>query len=302
MMIRYSDITGGSSFDPKGNGGSSSGSKGNGGDGPSTKEKIIKYLCIFGACVVLAAVLYMFIWPKETITITNHDPNNPEESIDNDNNTDDASVIFDESAFKSYLEIADYKAAWSLLQNEKDSAKSKLFALNLQISYNNWFNNEFDKRKKGIKALIELKNIIASYSDFIEIGPNNDLIDNYISALSHQSNGSVIDQNSSDNNRGKKSNNSNETPLQGSEIKIYRTDINWENGENIDIDTDIISCRRNDHFIVEGAARYFTAAPNNALEVSKQGNNRIRIIVKKTGQFKITINTSKTFTFNASLQ
>jgi hypothetical protein len=293
MMIRYSDINGGGS-DPKGNGGGGSDLKGNGGDGPSTKEKIIKYLCIFGACVVLAAVLYMFLGPKETIPKNIPGPNNPEESIDNDNNTDDASVVFDESAFNLYLENADYKAAWSLLQNEKDSAKSKLLALNLQISYNSWFYNELDKRKKNINDLKELKNIIASYRDFIEIGPNNNLID---SALSRKSSEGVIDQNSSGSNRGKRTINSNETLSQDSEIKIYRSDINWSKGENIDGYN--ISCKRREYFIVEGGTR-FSNHPE-ALEVSK-GDNQIRIIVKKVGQYKITINQNIELTFNASQQ
>ncbi len=293
MMIRYSDINGGGS-DPKGNGGGGSDLKGNGGDGPSTKEKIIKYLCIFGACVVLAAVLYMFLGPKETIPKNIPGPNNPEESIDNDNNTDDASVVFDESAFNLYLENADYKAAWSLLQNEKDSAKSKLLALNLQISYNSWFYNELDKRKKNINDLKELKNIIASYRDFIEIGPNNNLID---SALSRKSSEGVIDQNSSGSNRGKRTINSNETLSQDSEIKIYRSDINWSKGENIDGYN--ISYKRREYFIVEGGTR-FSNHPE-ALEVSK-GDNQIRIIVKKVGQYKITINQNIELTFNASQQ
>ena len=257
---------------------------------------------IAALCAVLVIAVVIILWPSDDSKPTHTDAKNVEEVAEGQKSrTDDTSAVFDEKVFKNLLNAADYKAAWSMLQKVTDEEKRISYELALQNSYRKWFNQELDKRQDDLQGLIDLKERIATYSDFNKDNDwHNNLLDTYINPLQER----VAQQERERQERhaqqqrdrrraqqgstgvGYDADGSTGARSRGSVIKIFKAVGDYQKGTQISAIDYVIQCKRNECFVVEGAS---LTSKDNGIEAVPNGET-IRIRVPKTGSYKVKLN------------
>lgn len=277
------------------------------------QKNLSKIIACAGAILVVW-VLAVIFYPTEDDAKPTSAGSNKDVVVKKESSTDNFSTEFDENRFKSLLESADYKAAWSMLQKEKDEEKRKNLALALQNSYRDWFNKELSKREKDLQGLLELRQKIATYADFNEdnvrhINLLNESIESLktqIAAQQEQERQKLAEQEKErqeqlarnqqqikhDNGRG--SDRGGKTGV----IKIYQADNSYNKGEAISPQNKTINCKRGSCFVVEGAT---LSGKDQGIEaVSDNDNNRIKIRAMRVGSYKVKLNKIE-YTFKVTL-
>lgn len=287
---------------------------------PSDKDKKDDWLMAFlseismrkviGAAVaIFAIVLIIKLWPSsEGQEVIYNNPDQEKAIEEPEHGTDDASETFDEKVFNSLLDGADYKEAWSMIQNVQDDDKQQSLKLELQNSYRKWFNEELDKRQKDLQGLLNLKDKIAIYADFnIDNDRHNMLLDEDIASLKkliaqqeererqeriekqkkeQQKRLNSGDENGDSGNRG---------VAKPGVIKIYQADANYTKGAAISASGNVIICKRKDCFVIEGAT---LSSKDSGIEAQPTGGI-IRIRAANTGKYKVKLNQIE-YTFNVT--
>ena len=268
-------------------------------------------------CAVLVIAVVIILWPDEKKTSPTIEDDNVEEfAEENPSDIDDASKAFDANRFNALLTGADYKAAWSMLQKVDDAEKKKNLELALQNSYRGWFNSELEKRQNDLQGLIELKQKIAAYADFNDDNDrHNTLLDEYITPLQEQiakrererqERLALLERERQErlaHEREKREGaggdgGTDSSPggrPRGGIIKIFKAVGDYQKGEQISASGNVIKCKRNDCFVVEGAT---LSSKDKDIEAVPK-DRVIRIRVPKVGQFKVKLNQVE-YTFQAT--
>lgn len=268
-------------------------------------------------CAILVIVIVVILWPSDNPKPTHPSAEDVEEiAEERESGTDETSTTFNEKEFQALLAGADYKAAWSMLQKVGDAEKRRSLELALQNSYREWFNIELDKRQNDLRGLIELKEKIAPYADFNKDNSwHNNLLDDCINPLQER----VAQQERERQERLAQQQRERQERLarereqresageeggaagsaggrsRGSVIKIFKAVGDYQKGEQISASRNVIKCKRNDCFVVEGAT--LSSKDKDIEAVPKDGIIRVR--VPKVGQFKIKLNQVE-YTFQAT--
>lgn len=252
---------------------------------------------IVALCAIFVIVIIIILWPSDNSESNPPDANDVEETTEvRDNETDDISTTFNEEEFQNLLKGADYQAAWSMLQKEEDEEKRKNLELTLQNSYREWFNNERNKRQNDLQGLIELKEKIVAYADFNKDNNwHNNLLDADINPLKVEQQERIAQQQRELQERLAREREQQERAREkdpadkksrGSVIKIFKANGSYQKGEQISASGNVIKCKRNAYFVVEGAT--LTSKDNDIEAVPKDG--RIQIRVPNVGKFKVKLN------------
>lgn len=268
---------------------------------------------IIGAMAILAVVLVIVFWPSSgSDTAAAATDSDDEELVEERVSGTDDDNAFDENKFKSLLDGADYKAAWSMLQKVEDSEKRRSLALTLQNSYRQWFNTELGKRQQDLHGLLELKEKIASYADFNEDDArHNNLLDEYITPLREQAaqkererQERMAQQQRERQERLAREREEKEQGGGGSGgavrsgvIKIYLADVNYTKGGAVTATNNVIACKKNQAFVVEGASS--ATKTEGDIQLSRQSNGQIRIKAHRIGSHKVKLN-QIVYTFNVT--
>lgn len=258
---------------------------------------------IVALCAIFVTVIIIILWPSENPRSTPPAANDVEETTEvRDNETDDISTTFNEKEFQNLLKGADYKAAWSMLQKVEDVQKRENLKLALQNSYREWFNIELAKRQKDLQGLIELKEKIADYADFNQDNNwYNDLLDADIASLQEQQ-----ERERQERLKQQRKSARGEEGVAGSAgghshgnvIMIFKADINYTKLSPISASTgNVISCKRNDSFVVDGATSYYLVEGD--IQISRQQNGQINIRADKLQTHKVKLN-QVVYTFNVT--
>lgn len=250
---------------------------------------------IAALCAIFIIAIAVILWSSDNSKLTPPNAENVENNVKTQKRgTNDSSTNFNEKEFRNYLAGADYKAAWSMLQKVRDAEKRGSLELALQNSYREWFSNELKKRQYDLQELKGLKNEIAAYAEFDENKDYyNKTLDEYINVLQQQK--LQVQQNSE-----QKENLSQRAPLvssvKGSDlatgqprrsvIKIFKADRDYQKGNQISASGNVIKCRRNDCFVVEGA---ILSTKDKDIEAVLK-DDIIRIRVPNVGKFKVKLN------------
>lgn len=242
-------------------------------------SKIIAVLC-----AILVIVTGIILWPVDNSKSTfPHSAEDLEEIAEGlDHETDDSPTAFNEE-FNDLLVIADYKAAWSMLQKVGDTQKQRSLELALQNSYRKWFNIELDNRQNDLQRLIELKEMIAAFADFNEDNNlHNKLLDYEITQLqksaAQQNRDSGAEGGTEDSAGGQS---------RGNVIMIFKAGSSYQKEEPIYASDNVINCKRMDCFVVEGAT---LTSIGNGIEAVPQKDGVIRIRASNVGEFKVKLN------------
>lgn len=268
---------------------------------------------IFGAAAVLVVVFVIVFWPSPESDKSMAAADSYGEKIweEHDSGTN-AGNAFDENKFNSLLDEADFKTAWTMLQTEEDLEKRRSLARALQNSYSQWFNNELEIRHQDLQGLLELKEIIASYVDFNEDNTlHNNLLDEYIKPLQEQAarkeNERLAQQQREQQERLAREREQQKSAgeesgaagsggrSRGNIIKIFKADGEYRKGEQVSASGNVIKCKRNDCFVVEGAT---LSSKDKEIEADLK-DGVIRIRVPKVGLFKVKLNQVE-YTFQAT--
>lgn len=245
-------------------------------------------------CAILIIATAVILWPSDNRKPTLPSAKNVEEiAEEQDSGTDYPSTNFNKKKFQALLVDADYKAAWSMLQKVVDAEKRGSLELALQNSYREWFNHELDKRQNDLQGLIELKEKIAAYADFNEDKiRHNNLLDTYIVPLKprieqeEQERKERLAREQGSARKEDKAAGATSGRSRGSVIRIFKVDRDYQNRAQISASDNVIKCKRNDCFVVEGAT--LSSKEKDIEAVPK--DNIIRIRVPKVGQFKVKLN------------
>lgn len=291
------------------------------------KDGIIKLIwphlskIIAAFCAVIVITIVVILWPSDNSKSTTPNAGDVEEIAEKpESGTDDASAAFNENKFQNLLAGADYKAAWSMLQKVDDAEKRRSLELALQNSYREWFNLELDKRQNDLQGLIELKEKITTYSDFNEDdNRHKNLLDAYINPLqervalqererrerekrlAQQQRGQQErlarerEQRESSGGEGNADGTA-DSHSRGGVIKIFKAVGEYQKGDQISASGNIIRCKRNDCFVVEGAS---LTSKSKDIEAVPNGKT-IRIRAPKVGSHKIKLNQVE-YTFQVTL-
>ena len=261
-------------------------------------SKIIAVLC---AILVIALVIIMWPSDKRKPTLPPIAGDSVIIAGDRNHGTDYSSTAFNKNEFENLLAGADYKTAWSMLQKVGDAQKRRSLELALQNSYREWFNFELGKREKDLQGLIELKEKIDAYADFnLDNKMHSNLLDAYITPLqrdAQQRRERLARERGQRESAGEEGGKADSAGGQsrGNDIKIFKAVGDYQKGEQISASGNVIKCKRNDCFVVEGATlsskdKDLEAVPNDGI---------IRIRVPKVGQFKVKLNQVE-YTFQAT--
>ena len=269
---------------------------------------------IAALCAIFVIAIAVILWPSDNPKPTSSSAENVEEiAEEQESGTDYLSTKFNEKKFQALLAGADYKAAWSMLQKVVDEEKRKSLELALQNSYREWFNSELNERQNDLGGLIELKKKIAAYADFNEDNNrHNELLDAYINPLQEQIEKEKLEQQrqlaqqESEQQKKKSGRTLQEgsgrqggsatEPSRRSVIKIFKADRDYNKREQISASSNVIQCKRNDYFVVEGAT--LSKKDRNIEVVPIDGIIRIR--VPNVGQFKVKLNQVE-YTFQVTM-
>lgn len=275
------------------------------------QKNLSKIIACAGAILVVL-VLAVIFYPTEDDVKTTSEDSYKDVVVKKGSSTDDFSTEFDGNRFKSLLESADYKAAWSMLQKEKDEEKRKNLALALQNSYRDWFNNELSKREKDLQGLLELRQKIATYVDFNEdnerhinlLNESIESLNTQIAAQQEQERQGLAEQEKkrqeklNRNQQQIKHDNGSDRGGKTGVIKIYQADNSYNKGEAISPQNKTINCKRGSCFVVEGAT---LSGNDQGIEaVSDNDNNRIKIRAMRVGSYKVKLNKIE-YTFKVTL-
>ena len=267
---------------------------------------------IAALCAILIIAIAITLWPSDNRQPTHSGAEDVKEIAEKRDSRTDSSTEFDEKEFQGLLDCADYKAAWSMLQKVENSEKRGRLELALQNSYREWFNDELNKRQKDLQGLIELKKKIAAYADFNEDkNMHNNLLDEYIYPLQERKKEQERQRQLAQQEREKQEKLARERMQRessgsasgsatgrsrGSVIKIFKAGVDYQKGEQISVSGNVIKCKRNDHFVIEGATLSWKEEGIEA--VPKE--DIIRIRVTKVGQFKVKLNQVE-YTFQVTM-
>lgn len=267
---------------------------------------------IAALCAILIIAIVINLWPSDNRQPNHSDAEDVEEIAEKRNSRTDSSTEFDEKEFQDLLDCADYKAAWSMLQKVENSEKRGRLELALQNSYREWFNYELNKRQNDLQGLIELKKKIAAYADFNEDkNMHNNLLDEYIYPLQERKKEQerqrqLAQQKREQQEKLDRKRMQRESPgsasgsatgrSRGSVIKIFKADVDYQKGEQISASGNVIKCKRNDCFVIEGA----TLSRNDKGIEAVPKDDIIRIRVTNVGQFKVKLNQVE-YTFQATM-
>lgn len=252
---------------------------------------IRRYISIIIAalCVILVIAIVFIIWPSDDPKSTTHSAEDVKEvAEERESETDETSTTFNKKEFQNLLDGADYKAAWNMLQKLVDAENRESLELTLQNSYRGWFNKELNKCQNNLQALIELKVKIAAYADFNkDNNRHNSLLDGYIKSL--QKPNAQLEKEDAGGKGGAANS-------KGGVIKIFKAIGDYQKGEQISASDNVIKCKRNDCFVVEGAK---LSSKDTDIEAVPK-DDIIRIRVPKVGQFIIKLNQVE-YIFQATL-
>lgn len=254
---------------------------------------------IAALCAVLVIVIVVILWHPD-----NQKPTYPtaEDVIRvpevRESGTGEKSTTFKEKDFQDHLANADYKAAWSMLQEVGDAEKRRSLKLALQNSYREWFNYELNKRQNDLQGLKELKRIIADYADFNEDNfMHNNLLDEEINSLQEREHRERLARERMQRESPGSASGSAKGRSSESIIKIFKADVNYNKGEQISASgNNVIQCKRKDQFVVEGAR---LSMNEKGIEANPK-DGIIRIRVKSVGQFKVKLNQVE-YTFQVTM-
>lgn len=273
---------------------------------------------IAALCAILVIVIVVILWPSDNPKPTPHSAEDVEEiAEERESGTDETSTTFNEKEFQELLAGADYKAAWSMLQKVGDAEKRRSLELALQNSYREWFNIELNKRQNDLRGLIELKEKIAAYADFNKDNSwHNNLLDDCINPLQER----VAQQERERQERhaqqqrerqlarerelreraGTEGGVSDSTGGRSSRliIRIFKADVNYTKNSPVSAGAgNVISCKKNDTFVVEGATSFLVVSGD--IQISRQQNGQIRIKADKLQTHKVKLN-QVVYTFNVT--
>lgn len=248
------------------------------------------------ACTVLViAIIAIIIWQIEKPTPTIQ-TDSPKVSKKQENETDEDSTVFDERRFLGLLSDANYKSAWSMLQKVTNREKKENLESELQKSYRDWFAKEYKNGKNDLQTLRNLKEKIADFADFNKDNTlHNNLLNEEIAALQKKQEDELESQKKREAQREEqkkkiekqKQLEENQRKHDNSIIQIFKSNVNFEKVGAISASAgNVISCKKNDSFIVEGANSFSKVSGN--IQISRASN--IRIKADRIGEHKIQLN------------
>lgn len=230
---------------------------------------------IIGICTILVVVLVVVLGP---FGVSNKGENNTgktrkEEEFSNE--------------FRSLLENFEFKAAYEELTKVNNDEQREKDTKELQSSFDNWFNAEFEKVKNNEKDLDNLQEQIAACKDFDEKREeHNQSIDKRREELLPKSTtkgiGSDLKKTKSDG------------------IKIYCANSEHEKQALVSVQNNTISCKRGSYFVVEGTTRFNIIGDENGIKVDHVGNH-LNISVIGFGQYIVELNQIE-YTFNVEVK
>lgn len=229
---------------------------------------------IIGICTILVVVLVVVLGP---FGVSNKGENNTvktrkEEKFPN--------------KFISLLNNFEFKAAYEELTKVNNDEQREEYTKELQSSFDNWFDAEFEKVKNNEKDLDNLQEQIAACKDFDEKREeHNQSIDKRREELLSESTPKY------------KGSGSNLKKTKSDGIKIYCANSEHEKQALVSVQNNTISCKRGSYFVVEGTTRFKIIEDKNGIEVDSVGNH-INISVKGFGQYIVKLNQIE-YTFNA---
>lgn len=257
---------------------------------------------IAALCAILIIAIVITLWPSDNRQPTHSSAEDVEETAEKRDSRTDSSTEFDKKKFQDLLNCADYKAAWSMLQTVGNSEERGRLELALQNSYREWFDNELNNRKNDLQGLIELQKKIAAYADFNkDKNIHDNLLDEYIYPLQErkkeqerqrqlaQQETQQLEQLARKRKQRESSGSASGSATGrscGSVIKIFKADANYQKGDQFSASGNVITCKRKDCFVIEGAT---LSGKDQDIEANRIGDI-IRIRALKVGTFKVKLN------------
>lgn len=273
---------------------------------------INKHFSIFvaGICAIFVILAMFVFWPKPD---KDDDPSTggkaqAEITQRTPPAVDSSSQEFNETEFLNLLDNGNYKEAWSLVQKIRDAEKKQQFEYKLQNSYRDWFSQEIKKYENDLQGLYDLKNTIIKYADFnADNQANLALLDDCISPLEAKEREKQAaekerlqrerDRRAQQQKKEQEDANSQANANNGESglrvIRIFKANSSYEKAEDATAPGNTITCRRNEHFVIEGAR---LTGRSDKIEATPN-NGQIRIRVPNIGQHKIKLNQVE-YTFN----
>lgn len=247
------------------------------------------------ACTVLVIAIFAIKWQIDKHTPINQN-DNPRVAKEQENGTDEGSIVFDEKSFLELLSDANYKSAWSMLQKVTNREEKEKLVSKLQESYRDWFNKEYKNGKNDLQTLRNLKEKIASFADFNKDNIlHNNLLNEEINALQKKQEYELETQKTLEAQREeqkklaekRKQREERQSKADNSIIQIFKSNVNFEKVGTISVSAgNVISCKKNDSFVVEGANSFSKVSGN--IQISRTSN--IRIKADRIGEHKIQLN------------